>query len=143
METLNGILERIVFENTETGYTIARLSSREYPGELITVVGNVASMNAGESLLLKGWWGNNPKYGRQFQIDSYETVLPATIVGLRKYLGSGLIKGIGPVMAARIVTQFGMDAMDVIEKSPEKLKLVPGIGKKRIDMIVRAWEETV
>ena len=141
METLNGILERIVFENTETGYTIARLSSREYPGELITVVGNVASINAGESLLLKGWWGNNPKYGRQFQIDSYETVLPATIVGLRKYLGSGLIKGIGPVMASRIVTQFGMDAMDVIEKSPEKLKSVPGIGKKRIDMIVRAWEE--
>ena len=140
METLNGILERIVFENTETGYTIARLSSREYPGELITVVGNVASMNAGESLLLKGWWGNNPKYGRQFEIDSYETVLPATIVGLRKYLGSGLIKGIGPVMATRIVTQFGMDAMDVIEKSPEKLKSVPGIGKKRIDMIVRAWE---
>ena len=140
METLSGILERIVFENTETGYTIARLTSREYPGELITVVGNVASINAGESLLLKGWWGNNPKYGRQFQIDSYETVLPATIVGLRKYLGSGLIKGIGPVMAARIVTHFGMDAMDVIEKSPEKLKSVPGIGKKRVDMIARAWE---
>ena len=140
METLSGILERIVFENAETGYTIARLSSREYPGELITVVGNVASANAGESLLLKGWWGNNPKYGRQFQIDSYETVLPATIVGLRKYLGSGLIKGIGPVMATRIVTHFGMDAMEVIEKSPEKLKSVPGIGKKRVDMIVRAWE---
>lgn len=140
METLNGILERIVFENAETGYAIARLSSREYPGELITVVGHVASINAGESLLLKGWWGNNPKYGRQFQIDSYETVLPATIVGLRKYLGSGLIKGIGPVMAARIVTHFGMDAMDVIEKSPEKLKSVPGIGKKRVDMIARAWD---
>ena len=140
METLKGILERIVFENTETGYTIAKLSSREYPGESITVVGSVASANAGESLLLKGWWGNNPKYGRQFQIDSYETVLPATIVGLRKYLGSGLIKGIGPVMAARIVTHFGMDAMDIIEKSPEKLKSVPGVGNKRVDMIVRAWE---
>jgi len=105
METLKGILERIVFENLETGYTIARLTSREYPNELITVVGNLVSANAGESLLLKGWWVSNPQYGRQFKIESYETVLPATIVGLRKYLGSGLIKGIGPVMAARIINR--------------------------------------
>ena len=141
METLQGILERIVFENPETGYTIGRLSSRDHPGELITVIGNLASANAGESMLLKGWWVNNPKYGRQFQIDGYETVLPATIVGLRKYLGSGLIKGIGPVMAARIVNKFGMDTIDVIEKMPLKLRRVPGIGRKRVEMIERAWEE--
>jgi exodeoxyribonuclease V alpha subunit len=140
MEALQGILERIVFENAETGYTIGRLSSREYPNELITVVGNLASANAGESVLLKGIWTNNPKYGKQFQIEGYETVLPATVVGLRKYLGSGLIKGIGPVMAGRIVTCFGMDTMDVIESAPKKLMLVPGIGKKRVDMIMEAWE---
>ena len=139
MEALQGILERIVFENAETGYTIGRLSSREYPNELMTVVGNLASANAGESVLLKGIWTNNPKYGKQFQIEGYETVLPATVVGLRKYLGSGLIKGIGPVMAGRIVTCFGMDTMDVIESAPKKLMQVPGIGKKRVDMIMEAW----
>ena len=140
MDSLQGILERIVFENVETGYTIGRLSSREYPNELITVVGNLASANAGESVLLKGIWTNNPKYGKQFQIEGYETVLPATVVGIRKYLGSGLIKGIGPVMAGRIVNCFGMDTMDVIESAPKKLMQVPGIGRKRVDMIMEAWE---
>ncbi|MDE0040725.1 MAG: ATP-dependent RecD-like DNA helicase, partial [Candidatus Poribacteria bacterium] len=140
MESLQGILERIVFENAETGYTIGRLSSREYPNELITVVGNLASANAGESVLLKGIWTNNPKYGKQFQIEGYETVLPATVVGIRKYLGSGLIKGIGPVMAGRIVNCFGMDTMEVIESAPKKLMQVPGIGRKRVDMIMEAWE---
>ena len=140
METLQGILERIVFENPETGYTIGRFTSRDYPSELITVVGNLASANAGESMLLKGMWVNNPQYGRQFQIEGYETVMPATIVGLRKYLGSGLIKGIGPVMASRIVNQFGMDTLDVIERTPRKLTRVQGIGRKRVEMIRGAWE---
>lgn len=140
MKSLQGILERIVFENAETGYTIGRLSSREYPNELITVVGNLASANPGESVLLKGIWTNNPKYGKQFQIEGYETVLPATVVGLKKYLGSGLIKGIGPVMAGRIVNCFGMDTMEVIESTPKKLMQVPGIGGKRVDMIMEAWE---
>ena len=140
MDTLTGILERIVFENSETGYTIARFTSRDYSTELITVVGNLMSASAGENLALKGSWVNNPQYGRQFKIEAYETVLPATIVGLRKYLGSGLIKGIGPVMAARIVNRFGMDTMDIIEKNPKKLGGVPGIGKKRVEMIESAWE---
>ena len=89
MDKLVGILERIVFENAETGYTIARLTSRDYPTELITVVGNLAAASAGESLALSGEWVNNPQYGRQFKIEGYETVLPATVVGLRKYLGFG------------------------------------------------------
>ena len=139
MEKLVGILERIVFENAENGYTIARLTSRDYPGELITVVGNLAAASAGESLALRGEWVNNPQYGRQFKIEGYETVLPATVVGLRKYLGSGMIKGVGPVMAARIVTKFGMDTMDVIEQTPNKLREVQGIGKKRVDTIKEAW----
>ena len=140
MEKLVGILERIVFENPETGYTIARLTSRDYPTELITVVGNLAAASAGESLALSGEWVNNPQYGRQFKIDGYETVLPATVVGLRKYLGSGMIKGVGPVMATRIVNKFGMDTMDVIEQAPEKLREVSGLGKKRVDTIKQAWE---
>ena len=139
METLQGILERIVYENPDTGYTVGRLSARNH-AELITVVGNLASVNPGESLLLQGEWVDNTKYGRQFQIDKYETVLPANVVGLRKYLGSGLIKGIGPKMAALIVRKFGLDTMDVIEHEPEKLARVPGIGRKRVQIIKEAWE---
>ncbi len=139
METLNGILERIVYESSETGYTVGRLSARGHP-ELVTIVGNLASVNAGESLLLSGEWTNNPKYGRQFQIEKYETIQPANVLGIRKYLGSGLIKGIGPKMATRIVNQFGMDTIDVIEQSPQKLAGIPGIGRKRVKLIQQAWE---
>jgi len=141
MEILKGTIERIVFENEESGYTIARLSSRDYPNELVTVIGNLASVSPGESVLLKGFWVNNPKYGRQFKIEEYETIMPATIMGIRKYLGSGLVKGVGPVMAGRIVNYFGLDTFEVIEKNPKKLRSVKGIGKKRIKSIVKAWEE--
>ncbi len=139
METLQGILERIVYENPDTGYTVGRLSARDH-AELITVVGNLASVNPGESLLLQGEWVDNAKYGRQFQIEKYETILPANVVGLRKYLGSGLIKGIGPRMATRIVQKFGMDTMDIIEHAPEKLARIPGIGRHRVKIIKEAWE---
>ena len=139
MDTLQGILERIVYEHPDTGYTVGRLSARDH-AELITVVGNLASINPGESLLLRGEWVDNPKYGRQFQIEKYETILPANVVGLRKYLGSGLIKGIGPKMAALIVRKFGMDTMDIIENEPDKLSRVPGIGRKRVEIIKEAWE---
>ena len=139
METLQGILERIVYESHDTGYTVGRLSARDY-AELVTVVGNLASINPGESLLLQGEWVDNPKYGRQFQIEKYETILPANVVGLRKYLGSGLIKGIGPKMAALIVRKFGMDTIDIIEHEPDKLARVPGIGRKRVEIIKEAWE---
>ena len=140
METLSGILERIVYENPESGYTVGRFSARGHP-ELVTIVGNLASVNAGESLLLSGEWTNNPKYGYQFQIDRYETIQPANVLGIRKYLGSGMIKGIGPKMATRIVSKFGMDTIDVIEQTPEKLAGVEGIGNKRVQMIQQAWEE--
>ena len=140
METLSGILERIVYENPENGYTVGRFSARGH-SELVTIVGNLASVNAGESLLLSGEWTNNPKYGYQFQIDRYETIQPANVLGIRKYLGSGMIKGIGTKMATRIVSKFGMDTIDVIEQTPEKLAAVEGIGNKRVKMIQQAWEE--
>ena len=140
MDTLSGILERIVYENPENGYTVGRFSARGH-AELVTIVGNLASVNAGESLLLSGEWTNNPKFGHQFKIDRYETIQPANVLGIRKYLGSGMIKGIGPKMATRIVSKFGMDTIDVIEQTPEKLAGVEGIGKKRVKMIQQAWEE--
>lgn len=140
MDTLNGILERIVYENPESGYTVGRFSARGH-AELITIVGNLVSVNPGESLLLSGEWVNNPKYGRQFQIEKYETIQPANVLGIRKYLGSGLIKGIGPKMANRIVSRFGLDTIDVIEQQPQKLANVPGIGQKRVKMIKQAWDD--
>ena len=139
METLHGILERIVYESSDTGYTVGRFSAHDH-AELLTIVGNLAAVNPGESLLLQGEWVDNPRYGRQFQIEKYETILPANVVGLRKYLGSGLIKGIGPKMAALIVRKFGMDTMDIIEQEPDKLASVPGIGRKRVEIIKAAWE---
>ena len=139
MDILKGVIERIVFENEENGFTIARLDSPTYD-EFVTIVGNIASVNAGESVLLQGFWVNNPTYGQQFKIEKYETVLPATVVGLRKYLGSGMIRGIGPVMANRIVDKFGLETLDVIEKSPDQLSKVQGIGSARVSMVKEAWE---
>jgi exodeoxyribonuclease V alpha subunit len=141
METLKGILERIVYENEENGYVIARFTSPEYGRDELTVVGNLMSASPGENLLLRGSWVNHPRYGRQFRIEEYKTILPATVVGIKKYLGSGMIKGIGPVMAARIVSHFGLDTLEIIENVPGKLRDVPGIGKKRVEMVTKAWQE--
>jgi exodeoxyribonuclease V alpha subunit len=109
--------------------------------ELTTVVGNLSGVTPGESLRLSGRWVHNKKFGEQFQVEAYEVILPATVHGIRKYLGSGLIKGIGPIMAERIVNKFALDTLEVIEKIPERLSEVDGIGPKRITMITKAWEE--
>lgn len=140
MDTVYGYLERITYYNEENNFIVARLQEKGQK-ELTTITGNLAGINPGESLRLKGRWVNNPKYGRQFVVEQYETVVPATVNGMEKYMGSGLIKGIGPVMAKRIVKVFGLDTFDVIEGRPGELSRVEGIGTKRIDMITRAWEE--
>jgi exodeoxyribonuclease V alpha subunit len=140
LKDLEGVLERLTYQNDENGYTVARLVPTGKAHE-VTVVGTLSGVNVGETLLLRGTWTTHPNYGRQFEIHTYTIKLPATIEGIRKYLGSGLIKGIGPVTAARIVDTFGLDTLDVIESAPERLKEVPGIAAKRIDMIARAWEE--
>ncbi|NPV08162.1 MAG: ATP-dependent RecD-like DNA helicase [Anaerolineae bacterium] len=140
LQTLEGTVERLTFQSEETGYTVARVVPKG-KSHLVTVVGPLAGVNPGESVRLQGRWTNHPQYGRQFEARTYSVELPATIEGLRKYLGSGLIKGIGPVTAARVVNAFGLEAMDVIEESPSRLLEVPGIGEKRSGMIVRAWEE--
>jgi exodeoxyribonuclease V alpha subunit len=139
-EELKGTVERITYYSEEDGYTVARFQP-EGRSDLITVVGNLMSVNVGESLRLEGFWKSHPQYGRQFQVVNYQTVLPATVEGIRKYLGSGLIKGIGPVTARRIVKHFGLDTLDIIEHHPRRLREVLGVGKKRVEMITRAWEE--
>jgi exodeoxyribonuclease V alpha subunit len=139
-ESLIGTVERIVFNNDENGYTIARFSvPRRY--DLITVVGNLAGVHAGASLQLWGRWKNHAVYGEQFVIENYHERRPATVEGIRKYLGSGLIKGIGPVTANRIAEHFGTYTLNVIEEDINRLVEVPGIGPKRVDIIARAWEE--
>ncbi|WP_425424214.1 SF1B family DNA helicase RecD2 [Streptomyces chattanoogensis] len=138
---VEGVLERITYANEETGYTVARVDTGRGAGDLLTVVGALLGAQPGESLRMEGRWGSHPQYGKQFTVENYTTVLPATIQGIRRYLGSGLIKGIGPRIADRITEHFGTDTLDVIEKEPGRLIEVPGLGPKRTKMIGAAWEE--
>ncbi|HEY1573313.1 MAG TPA: ATP-dependent RecD-like DNA helicase [Pseudonocardiaceae bacterium] len=137
---LDAVLERITFANEETGYTVARVDTGR-DGDLVTVVGALLGAQPGESLRLRGRWGSHPQYGRQFHVEDYTTVLPATVQGIRRYLGSGLIKGIGPRLADRIVEHFGVAALDVIETEPARLIEVPKLGPKRTKLIADAWDE--
>jgi len=136
---LEGVVERVTYSNAENGYTIARLQPQG-DRDLVTIVGNLPSVNVGETLRLEGRWTTHPRFGRQFQVERYQLLLPATTDGIRRYLGSGLIKGIGPVTAGRIVKHFGMETLSVIEEEPERLRQVPGLGDRRVEMITRAWE---
>lgn len=138
--TIEGVLERVVFANEENAWSVVRIT---VPGQrdVVTAVGNLLGVQPGENLRLTGAWINDPKYGRQFRVSSYQTVLPATLAGIEKYLGSGLIRGIGKVMASRLVASFGPETLDVIENRPERLTEVEGIGPKRSREILRAWAE--
>lgn len=140
LQTIEGTVERITFYNEENGYTVARFQPKR-KNYLITIVGNLLSVNVGESLRLEGQWTTHSQYGRQFEVESYTVKMPATIEGIRKYLGSGLIKGVGPVTAERIVDHFGLDTLDIIEAEPRRLLEVQGVGKKRVAMIEQAWAE--
>ena len=138
---VTGVLERITYANEETGYTVARVDTGRGAGDLLTVVGALLGAQPGESLRLHGRWGSHPQYGKQFTVENYTTVLPATIQGIRRYLGSGLIKGIGPRLADRIVEHFGTETLEIIEQSPARLVEVPKLGPKRTKLIAAAWEE--
>ena len=140
LDRLSGQIERVTYTNDENGYTIARVKVYGRR-DLVTVVGNIVAPTPGAVLKMAGEWTTHPRYGEQFKVVFYETAVPATVHGIEKYLGSGLIKGIGPVMAKRIVKLFGKDTLDVIENEAERLAEVPGIGKQRISMIQQAWEE--
>ena len=139
-ETFKGYIDRITFHNPENGYTIARLVP-EGRKQKITVVGLLADLKAGESLELQGAWMEHPQYGRQLKIEEYRTVYPSTLEGIQKYLGSGLIKGVGPMSARRIVEHFGEETLEVIDQDPQRLAEVPKLGRSRVDLIAQAWEE--
>jgi exodeoxyribonuclease V alpha subunit len=136
---LKGRIERITYTNEESGYTIAKVKVSGQI-DLVTVVGNLIAPNPGEVIRMRGEWTRHPKYGEQFKIVQYESLAPATVYGIQRYLGSGLIKGIGPVMASRIVQKFGLETLEVIEHHAERLAEVDGIGRKRVGVIRDAWE---
>jgi exodeoxyribonuclease V alpha subunit len=140
LQYLEGTLERLTFHNEENGYTVARLIPTGKNNE-VTIVGTLSGVNVGEHLHLEGIWTSHPQYGRQFEVHNFSVHYPATVEGLRKYLGSGLVRGVGPVTAGRIVDHFGLKILEIIETQPERLKEVPGIGAHRVETISRAWEE--
>ncbi|MBX7252134.1 MAG: ATP-dependent RecD-like DNA helicase [Candidatus Promineofilum sp.] len=147
-QQLSGSVERITYYNDETGYTVLRLmpDSRgmlpyAHGQNLITVVGNLPEVNPGEWLKLTGQWLNHPKHGRQFQVELCEQSTPASVEGIKRYLGSGMVRGVGKVMAERIVNRFGAETLEVIDADPQRLGEVLGIGRKRVDNIIKAWAE--
>src|SRR5690554_2979484 len=137
MPELEGIVERIVFQNEENGFTVARLQVEK---DLVTVVGLLSGVQPGEELKLTGNWDIHPSYGRQFTVESYEALPPVTLKGIERYLGSGLIKGIGPVTAEKIVKSFGLSTLEIIEKTPERLQEVEGIGRQKAEMIIQGLQ---
>jgi len=137
---LQGLIERITFTSEETGYTVAQVKVYGRM-DLVTVTGSMVNPLPGEVIKMKGEWNNHPKYGRQFKVVFCQTTTPATVHGIEKYLRSGLIKGIGPVMAKRIVRKFKEETLNIIENETAMLSDVEGIGTKRIGMIKKAWEE--
>ena len=138
IEQLQGVVERLTYHSDDSGYTIARFKMPKQK-ELVTVVGNFADIRAGQTLLIEGFWRDHPKYGQQFQVKTFQETKPATLTAIEKYLGSGLIKGLGPVMAKRIVAHFGLETLDIVENQIERLAEVPGIAQKRVQLIQATW----
>ena len=141
MESITGTIEKIVYRNEENGYVIAKINLEKNEEKLTTIVGNMASVNVGETYELKGEWVNNPKYGWQFNFEHYQLILPTSLLGLKRYLGSGLIKGVGPATADRIIKHFGSKTLEVLENNLQRLTEVEGIAEKRIKVISKSWEE--
>ena len=140
MAKLRCVVEHITYQNTENGYSVLRVKTKGYD-DLVTLVGHLPEIPVGSVLLCEGNWKVDKRYGNQFVVQTYEEVMPATLYGIEKYLGSGLVKGIGPKFAGLIVSKFGSDTLEVIETHIERLQEVPGIGKKRVEKIRESWEK--
>ena len=140
MDHLRCVVERITYQNAQNGYSVIKCRVKGY-SDLVTVVGSMPDVHVGSVLELGGSWRVDPKYGRQFSMETFKETLPATVFGIEKYLGSGLIKGIGPKYAKKIVQEFGKDTLEVIETDPDRLNSIPGIGKMRVEKIKQSWQE--
>ncbi|VAX20533.1 RecD-like DNA helicase YrrC [hydrothermal vent metagenome] len=135
MEQIKGIIDIYLFYSEGNGYSVFKLEDRTL------VVGNLPKLNEGDQVELTGSWINHPKYGRQFKVESFEVHYPTTEIGIKKYLGSGLIKGVGKVTAERIVRKFGERALDILDNNIGRLLEIEGIGVKKLDVIKKGWEE--
>ena len=138
MDEIVGYIERITFQNSENGYTVAQLKQK-HRKDLTCIVGFMPMLRAGETVRCQGSWKRHLVYGEQFTVDSLRVEAPADLIGIKKYLGSGLIKGIGTTYAGRIVEKFGTETLDIIDQQPEKLLEIEGLGKKRVDTIISHW----
>ncbi len=139
MQKIRCVVERITYQNPENGYSVLKCRVKDM-AELVPVIGNMIDVSVGSVLVCEGTWKVDAKYGRQFVAENWEETLPATVYGMEKYLGSGLIKGVGPKFARKIVQRFGTDTFTVIEDNVEALKEIEGIGSKRVRMIAESWE---
>jgi exodeoxyribonuclease V alpha subunit len=139
-EQISGLIERVTFHNVESGFCVLRAKVSGQRGE-VTIVGSLPSVTAGEWLAAEGWWVRDKEHGLQFKATTLKTVPPTTAEGIERYLGSGLVKGIGPILAKKLVGRFGAEVLAVIEKRPSELHLVHGIGPKRRERIAQAWRE--
>ena len=139
MEYFEGTVENIVFYSPDTGYTVCKFSLED--GQTLTVVGSFPPLSPGEMLKIKGKWEINPRFGQQFRVENFVPILPASVKGIEKFLSSGLIKGVGPVLAQRIIKKFGEKTIDIISKTPDKLKKVEGVGDVKLKELKKSWAE--
>lgn len=137
---LRCVVERITYQNPENGYSVLKVKVKGY-NDLVTLVGNLLEVPVGSVLLCRGEWKVDKRYGSQFVAATWEETMPATVYGIEKYLGSGLVKGIGPRFARAIVQRFGTETIDIIETEIERLYEVPNIGRKRVAKIRESWEK--
>ena len=140
MEELRAVVERITYKNDENGYSVLKCRIKGYI-DLMAVIGILPDVFVGSVLDVKGSWSVNPKYGKQFEVQDFEVTLPATVYGIEKYLGSGMVKGIGPKFARKIVEKFGKDTLEIIETDPDRLNEIPGIGKTRVERLKKSWAD--
>jgi len=138
-ESLEGTVEGILFYNPDNGYSVLKFSLED--GRPLTVIGSFPPLSAGEKLKISGCWEVNPKFGQQFKVDNFIPVLPSSEAGIEKFLASGLIKGIGPVLARRILEKFGARTIEVLSQEPEAMTQVPGVGASKLREIKKSWEE--
>jgi exodeoxyribonuclease V alpha subunit len=140
LDSLDGVVQRITYSNEESGYVIARFKLPKQK-QLATIAGNLPGITVGEGLRLEGRWITHPQYGRQFSVSRYQTAAPGSVPALKRYLGSGLLKGVGPVMAEHIVNTFGLDTLEILDAHPERLAEVPGMGARKAQQIAETWRD--
>ena len=140
LENLSGLVERVTFHNADNGFCVLRVQVRGKK-DLITVVGHVSTIAAGEFVQATGQWLHDRQHGLQFKAQFITATAPTTVEGIEKYLGSGLIKGIGPVYAKRLVKAFSTDVFQIIEENPEQLRQISGIGTLRAEKIIKSWAD--